>query len=160
LLFDLWPRDAASVILRAVIALVVALVVARPRGLDVACPAGIGALAVIVIGLLTVPTLGTIVGETWDAAATLIALFLLSEALESNGFFTWAALHLARLARGSGPTLYVLVLLLTTGVTALLANDGAVLLLTPIFAVLLTRVDGEAGPRLPYPSRRASSRTR
>ncbi|MGH2517533.1 MAG: ArsB/NhaD family transporter [Ktedonobacterales bacterium] len=137
---------AAAVVLIAVLL----FVVLRPRGLHVAWPAGVGALAAIAIGLLSIPALLTIFGTTWDAAATLISLFLLSEALASNGFFVWAALHLARSARGSGWRLYLLVLLLTTGVTALLANDGAVLMLTPIFATLLLTIYPDERSRLPY----------
>src|SRR5579871_134436 len=136
----------AGVVLLAVLA----LVVLRPRGLAVAWPAGIGAVVVLLLGLLSLPALVTIFRDTWDAAATLIALFLLSEALDSNGFSTWAALHLARAARGSGWRLYAAMLLLTTGVTALLANDGAVLMLTPIFAVLLTRIYTKEQLRLPF----------
>lgn len=143
---NLLARAAVGGILLAV----VGLVIWRPRGLGVAWPAGVGALLVVLLGLVSLTTLHLIFLDTWDAAATLIALFILSEALESNGFFTWAALHLARLARGSGIRLYVLILLLTTGVTALLANDGAVLMLTPIFVTLLTKVQPEARLRLPF----------
>lgn len=137
---------AAAIVLVAVLV----LVVARPRGLHVAWAAGGGAALALALGLLSLPTLGAIFGATWDAAATLIALFILSEALDANGFFTWAALWLARLADGSGWRLYALALLLTTGVAALLANDGAVLMLTPIFAVLLTKIYPDARFRLPF----------
>jgi arsenical pump membrane protein len=116
---------------------VLVCVIWRPRGMPVAIPATVGALLVVVLNLVGPPTLLTILTETWDASATLIALFLLSEALDSNGFFTWAALHLARIARGSGWRLYVLMLALTTATTALLANDGAILILTPVFVQLL-----------------------
>lgn len=129
---------------------VLTLVVARPRGLNVAWPAGVGALLVILFGLLSATALQGIFTTTWDAVATLIALFLLSEALDSNKFFTWAALHLARFARGSGWRLYILILLLTLGVTALLANDGAILMLTPIFAQLLLRIYPKESHRLPF----------
>ncbi|MBF6591858.1 MAG: arsenical efflux pump membrane protein ArsB [Ktedonobacterales bacterium] len=143
---DLFARLAAGTLLFAV----VALVITRPRGLSVAWPAGIGALVAVALRLISFNTLHVIFGDVWNAAATLIALFVLSEALDSNGFFTWAALHLARLARGSGPRLYLMVLLLTTAVTALLANDGAVLMLTPIYATLLTKIYGASRLRLPY----------
>ncbi len=119
---------------------VLALVISRPGGLDVAWPAGVGAALLIVVGLLSPARLGQIFGDVWDAAATLIALFLLAEALDSNGFFNWAALWLARYARGSGWRLYGVTLLLTAGVTALLANDGAILMLTPIYARLMVRI--------------------
>jgi len=125
-------------------------VIWRPLGLNVAWPATVGALVAILTGLVPLQTLRTIFGDTWDAAATLIALFLLSEALDSNGFFTWAALHLARFARGSGWKLYILILVLTTATTALLANDGAILILTPIFARLLVKIYSKESLWLPF----------
>ncbi|MBA3825096.1 MAG: arsenical efflux pump membrane protein ArsB, partial [Ktedonobacterales bacterium] len=128
------------IIAAVILVTVIALIILRPRGLDVAWPAGVGAVLVVLVGLLSFAQLGQLFGDVWDAAATLIALFLLSEALDRNGFFNWAALVLARCARGSGWRLYGLVLLLTTGVTALLANDGAVLMLTPIYARLMLRI--------------------
>ncbi len=126
------------------------VVVVRPRGLNVAWPAGVGALIALALGLLSPHALTTIFGDTWDAAATLIALFMLSEALDANGFFAWAARRLARLAGGSGWRLYGLTLALTTGVAALLANDAAVLMLTSIFAKLLAQIYPEAKFRLPF----------
>lgn len=134
----------------AVLLLVVALVIVRPWGLPVAWPAGMGALVVLLLGLLSLSALQTILATTWDAAATLIALFILSETLESNGMFGWAAYHLASFAHGSGWRLYGLLLLLTTGVTALLANDGAILMLTPIFAKLFLTIFPDNRSRLPY----------
>ncbi len=129
---------------------VLVCVIWRPRGLSVAWPATVGALLAITIGLVPPLRLRTIFDDTWDAAATLIALFLLSEALDSNGFFSWAALHLARFAGGSGWKLYILILVLTTATTALLANDGAVLILTPIFARLLVKIYPKEAVWLPF----------
>ncbi|GCE15965.1 ArsB/NhaD family transporter [Tengunoibacter tsumagoiensis] len=124
----------------ALLVVVLACILIRPRNIHVAWPAGIGACLAILFGLISFPSLQTIFHTTWDASATLIALFILSETLDSNGFFSWAALLLARSARGSGWRLYLLMLFLTTIVTALLANDGAILMLTPIFAHLLSTV--------------------
>lgn len=131
---------------------VLGLVVTRPRGLDVAWFAGAGGALAVVSGLLPLPAVGAIIARTWDAVVTLIALVLLSQALESNRFFDWAASHVARAAGGSGWRLYILVLLLTSAVAALLANDGAVLMLTPIYATLLRTVyrDDQAAVRLPF----------
>jgi arsenical pump membrane protein len=153
--WSLLPKGAGITLIRAALAGVIllgvlALIALRPRGLPVAWPAAVGALVVVLAGLLSLPELFVIFGATWDAALTLIALFVLSETLESNGFFRWAALHLARVARGSGWRLYGLILLLTTGVTALLANDGAVLMLTPILVVLLAKIYPDKRLHLPY----------
>ncbi len=129
---------------------VLVCVIWRPRGLNVAWPATVGALLAIGMGLIPLLTLRTIFDATWDACATLIALFVFSEALDSNGFFTWAALHLARFACGSGWKLYILMLALTTATTALLANDGAILILTPIFARLLIEIYPKPSRWLPF----------
>jgi arsenical pump membrane protein len=132
----LFVRSITGIIL----ILVLICVIWRPYKINVAIPATVGALLAIAFGLIRPATLLTIFADTWDASATLISLFLLSEALDSNGFFSWAALHLARVARGSGWLLYVLMLVLTLATTALLANDGAILILTPIFARLLVKI--------------------
>ncbi len=115
-MLSFYPLAAASQMVATALILVavLALVVLRPRGLNVAWFAGGGALLALALGLLSARALLTIVDMTWDAAATLIALFLLSESLDANGFFSWAALRLARVADGSGARLYGLALLLTT----------------------------------------------
>jgi arsenical pump membrane protein len=145
-----FPDGSQAIVAALILVAVLALVVMRPRKLDVAWFAGGGALLTLALGLLSAHALLTIVRDTWDAAATLIALFALSESLDANGFFNWAALRLARVANGSGARLYGLALLLTTATAALLANDGAALMLTPIFARLLTRIYSERRLQLPY----------
>jgi arsenical pump membrane protein len=139
-----------EVVASILLVVVLILVVVRPFKLDIAWFTSIGALIAIVSGLLPLTSLLTIFGATWDATITLIALFLLSQALDSSGFFNWSALFLARLARGSGWRLYGLMLLLTLAVVALLANDGAILMLTPIFARLLKKIYPREAHRLPF----------
>jgi arsenical pump membrane protein len=135
----------------ALLVLVIALVIIRPRGLNVAWPAVAGGTAALALGMVHWDALRTIFADTWDATLTLIALFVLSEALESNRFFDWAAFRLAQRAGGSGWRLYFFTLLLVCATTALLANDGAVLILTPLFVSLLPKIyPGSKKDWLPY----------
>src|SRR5579859_1550566 len=71
-----------------------------PHGMPVFVPAAVGAVCAVIFGLVGFPMLVTIVGRVWDASFTLIGLIMLAAALETNRFFEWAALRLARVAGG------------------------------------------------------------
>jgi arsenical pump membrane protein len=118
------------------LATVMLLVVWQPRGLPVFIPALAGALAAWALGIVGVRDLGTVAGLTWNASLALVGLMLLSATLESNGAFRAAAHRIARAARGDGRRLFVGLSLLTALAATLLANDGAILILTPIVAEL------------------------
>ncbi|HQT39647.1 MAG TPA: arsenic transporter, partial [Acidocella sp.] len=61
--------------------------------------------------------------------------------LDEAGFFEWAALHVARWGGGRGRFLFPLVVLLGAAISAVFANDGAALLLTPIMVAILLRLE-------------------
>lgn len=115
-------------------------VIWQPKGLNIAWPATGGALLSLAVGVVGPADVTTVFGIVWNATLTLIALILISAVLEHNGFFEWAALHIARFARGNGLFLFVFIILLGAAISCLFANDGAILIITPIVLSMMTRL--------------------
>lgn len=114
-----------------------ALVIVQPRGMGIGTAAWLGAGVALLSGIVSWHDIPVVWDIVWDATFTLIALILISLILDAAGLFEWAALHIARRAQGSGSRLFVLIVLLGAVIAALFANDGAVLILTPLVIEIL-----------------------
>lgn len=117
-----------------------ALVIWQPRGLGIGWSASAGAAAALLAGVVQPQDIPAVWAIVWNATATLIALIIITLVLDVAGTFEWLALRVARWGKGRTLRLYVLLILLGAVMSAFLANDGAVLILTPLVMAMMVQL--------------------
>jgi arsenical pump membrane protein len=130
----------------AIFVAMLVLMVVRPRRWNEAWWTMLAAAAMLALGLVTPrEAVGTVLAGK-NVLLFLISLLVLSLLIGKSGFFEWAAIRCARVARGDAHSLYRNAFVAGAIITAILSLDTTAVMLTPVMLALAKRLKVPAAP--------------
>jgi arsenical pump membrane protein len=130
----------------AVFAAMLVLMMLRPRRWSEAWWTMLSAIAMLVLGLVTPHEALAAVLSGKNTLLFLLSLLALSLLIGKSGFFDWAAIRCARIAKGDAHSLYRNAFVAGAIITAILSLDTTAVMLTPVMLALVKRLKVPAAP--------------
>jgi len=134
------------VVTLAVFAAMLVLMLLRPRRRSEAWWTMLAAIAMLALGLVTPHQALAVVLSGKNTLLFLLSLLALSQLIGKSGFFDWAAIRCAGIARGDGHSLYRNAFVVGAIITAILSLDTTAVMLTPVMLALVKRLKVPAAP--------------
>ncbi|MEM0139832.1 MAG: arsenic transporter [Ferroplasma sp.] len=126
------------------------MVLKKPKNIGIGYSALAGALVTIILGISTLKDIITVWDIVWNATFTFISIIIISLILDEAGFFEYIAYKIAIFAKGNSTRLFIYIILLGSLISAIFANDGTALILTPIVYAILYRSNFQKNKILPF----------